>query len=63
MNNFNTSDKKILEVKNICKTYQSKNGEVEALKNINFDFLEEIEDIFVCKRGRIHKHYRTKWMW
>ena len=37
VNNFNTSDKKILEVKNICKTYQSKNGEVEALKNINFD--------------------------
>ena len=40
MNNFNTSDKKILEVKNICKTYQSKNGEVEALKNINFDVKE-----------------------
>ena len=29
--------KKILEVKNICKTYQSKNGEIEALKNISFD--------------------------
>ncbi len=40
MNNFNTSDKKILEVKNICKTYQSKNGEVEALKNISFDVKE-----------------------
>lgn len=40
VNNFNTSDKKILEVKNICKTYQSKNGEVEALKNINFDVKE-----------------------
>ena len=32
--------KKILEVKNICKTYQAKNGEVEALKNINFDIKE-----------------------
>ena len=26
----------ILEVKNICKTYQAKNGEIEALKDINF---------------------------
>ena len=32
--------KKILEVKNICKTYQSKNGEIEALKNISFDINE-----------------------
>ena len=29
--------KKVLEVKNICKTYQAKNGEIEALKNINFN--------------------------
>lgn len=29
--------KKILEVKNINKIYQAKNGEIEALKNINFD--------------------------
>ncbi|MGN1300283.1 MAG: ABC transporter ATP-binding protein [Clostridia bacterium] len=29
--------KKILEVKNVNKTYQAKNGEIEALKNINFD--------------------------
>lgn len=27
---------KILEVKNICKTYQAQNGEIEALKDINF---------------------------
>ena len=40
MSNFNTSDKKILEVKNVYKTYQSKNGEVEALTNINFDVKE-----------------------
>ena len=28
---------KILEIKNICKNYQAKNGEIEALKNISFD--------------------------
>ena len=32
--------KKILEVKNICKTYQASNGEIHALKNINFDVKE-----------------------
>ena len=32
--------KKILEVKNICKTYQAPNGEIEALKNINFNVKE-----------------------
>ena len=32
--------KKIMEVKNICKTYQSQNGEIEALKNISFDIKE-----------------------
>ena len=32
--------KKIMEVKNICKTYQSQIGEVEALKNISFDICE-----------------------
>ena len=32
--------KKILEVKNICKTYQSQNGEIKALKNISFDIKE-----------------------
>lgn len=32
--------KKILEVNNICKTYQAQNGEIEALKNIKFDVKE-----------------------
>lgn len=32
--------KKILEVKDICKTYQAQNGEIEALKDINFDINE-----------------------
>ena len=31
---------KILEVKNICKTYQAENGEIEALKDINFEVKE-----------------------
>ena len=37
---------KILEVKNICKTYQAQNGEIEALKDINFD-VEEGEYISI----------------
>lgn len=32
--------KKILEVKNICKTYQAQNGETEALRDISFDVKE-----------------------
>lgn len=32
--------KKILEVKNISKTYQAENGEIEALRNISFDVKE-----------------------
>lgn len=27
----------ILSIQNICKTYQAKNGEIEALRNISFD--------------------------
>jgi NitT/TauT family transport system ATP-binding protein len=38
--------KKILEVKNICKTYQAKNGEIEALKDISFE-IEEGEFISI----------------
>ena len=38
--------KKILEVKNICKTYQAENGELEALKDINFE-VEEGEYISI----------------
>lgn len=32
--------KKVLEIKNICKTYQAPNGEIDALKNISFDINE-----------------------
>lgn len=45
--------KKILAVKDIYKKYQAENGEIEALKQINFD-IEEGEFISII---------RTKWMW
>ena len=32
--------KEILRLENISKTYQAKNGETEALKNIKFDVKE-----------------------
>lgn len=32
--------KKILEIKNVSKIYQAKNGEIEALKDINFNVKE-----------------------
>ena len=38
--NWRYTMEKILEVKNICKTYQAQNGEIEALKNINFNVKE-----------------------
>lgn len=34
---MNNNKNKILKIKNIYKTYQAKNGEIEALKDINFD--------------------------
>lgn len=46
--------KKILEVKNICKTYQSQNGEIEALKNINFD-VNQGEYISIIGPSRLWK--------
>lgn len=32
--------KKVLELKNVSKKYQAKNGEIEALTNISFDVNE-----------------------
>ena len=54
MNKKNNPKKgqKILEVQNICKTYQAKNGEVKALNNINFS----------VEKGE-YKYNRTKWLW
>lgn len=46
--------KKILEVKNICKTYQAENGEIEALRNINFD-VNEGEYISIIGPSRMWK--------
>ncbi len=37
---MNNSEKKILEVKDVYKTYQAKNGEIEALKDVNFNVKE-----------------------
>ena len=34
----------ILEVKNIGKKYQNKEGEVQALKNVNFRVKEVLDD-------------------
>ena len=41
-----TPKETVLKVSNICKTYQAKNGEVEALKNISFS-VEEGEFISI----------------
>ena len=46
--------KKILEVKNICKTYQAKNGEIEALRDISFD-VKEGEYISIIGPSRMWK--------
>ena len=45
--------KEVLKVKNVSKTYQALNGEVEAIKDITFDINER----------RIRKYNWTKWMW
>ena len=45
---------KILEVKNICKTYQAQNGEIEALKDISFD-VKEGEYISIIGPSRLRK--------
>ena len=34
--------KEVLRLENINKTYQAKNGEIEALRNINFNVNEGI---------------------
>ena len=46
--------KKVLEVKNICKTYQAQNGEIEALRDINFD-VKEGEYISIIGPSRMWK--------
>ena len=46
--------KKILEVKDICKTYQAQNGEIEALRDISFD-VKEGEYISIIVPSRMWK--------
>lgn len=46
--------KKILEVKDICKTYQAPNGEIEALRDISFD-VKEGEYISIIGPSRMWK--------
>ena len=46
--------KNVLEVKNICKTYQAKNGEIEALRNISFN-VKEGEYISIIGPSRMWK--------
>ena len=46
--------KKVLEVKNICKTYQAQNGEIEALRDISFN-VKEGEYISIIGPSRMWK--------
>ena len=46
--------KKKLEVKDICKTYQAPNGEIEALRDISFD-VKEGEYISIIGPSRMWK--------
>ena len=46
--------KNVLEVKNICKTYQAQNGEIEALRNISF-IVKEGEYISIIGPSRMWK--------
>ncbi len=44
---------KILEVKNVTKKYQNKEGEILAIQNINLRM----------NKGEFVSIIRTKWMW
>ena len=46
--------KNVLEVKNICKTYQAQNGEIEALRDISFN-VKEGEYISIIGPSRMWK--------
>lgn len=45
--------KNILEIKNVTKKYQAKNGEIEAIKDVSFS----------VKNSEFVSIIRTKWMW
>lgn len=44
--------KDILEIKNVAKKYQAKNGEIEAIKNVSFS----------VKNSEFVSIIRAKWM-
>lgn len=48
--------KNILELKNIGKKYQAKNGEIEALKNVNLK-VQEGEFVSIIGPSRMWKIY------
>jgi ABC-type glutathione transport system ATPase component len=50
--------KQILRLENINKTYQAKNGEIEALKDINFS-VEEGEFVSIIGPSRMWKIYTS----
>ena len=54
--------KSIVRIQNISKTYQAENGEVEALKGINFD-VKEGEFISIIGPSGCGKSSRQKWFW
>ena len=45
--------KDILEIKNVTKKYQAKNGEIEAIKDVSFS----------VKNSEFVSIIRTKWRW
>ena len=50
--------KEVLRLENINKTYQAKNGEIEALRNINFNVNEgEFVSIIGPSRMAENQHY------
>ena len=50
--------KQVLRVENVRKTYQAKNGEIEALKNINF-VVNEGEFVSIIGPSGCRKVYIT----
>ena len=52
--------KTILEVKNLGKTYQAENGEIEALKNISFKE-KEGEFVLLASVPNCLCSYEFKW--
>lgn len=50
--------KEVLKIQNVNKTYQAKNGEIDALKNINFN-VKEGEFVSIIGPSGCRKIYFT----